>query len=61
MPPVIQIVSDAEAKLTGKKFCAHHQGMALVSDGSIVIRGKARRWICFPCQQKQRMRPNAKS
>ena len=58
MPKLVQDVTDAEARLTGKKFCSHHQGMVSVSEGSMVIRGKAKRWICHSCQKKQVLRPN---
>ena len=46
----------AETELTGKKFCAHHQGQANVNEGWLVWRGRVRRWICFNCQEKSRSR-----
>lgn len=58
MPKLVQAVTDAEAKITGKKFCSHHQGMVSIEDGAMVIRGKSRRWICYACQQKQIRKPN---
>lgn len=44
--------TQATVNLTGKRYCAHHQGEALVEQGSFVLRNKTKRWICFSCQQK---------
>jgi hypothetical protein len=50
----IEHVSDENKKAKGKKYCAYHQGEAPRDAGTLVMRGKARRWICFACQEKNR-------
>lgn len=44
-------VVDAAAKVTGKRFCAHHQGEVFTSNGCYVKKGRMTRFICFNCQE----------
>jgi len=48
--------TDAAARITGKRYCSHHQGEAAVDAGSYVQCNKSRRWVCDRCQTKSRMR-----
>lgn len=48
--------TDAAAKVTGKRYCSHHQGEAAVDAGSYVQCNKSRRWVCDRCQTKSRLR-----
>jgi len=48
----IEHVTQAAAQIIGKKYCTHHQGEVAIDAGDHVVRGKARRWICFRCQEK---------
>lgn len=50
----ITSATQAAANVTGKRYCAHHQGEALVEQGSFVLRNKTKRWICFSCQEKSK-------
>jgi hypothetical protein len=47
-------VTQAAAKVTGKRFCFDHQGEVAVDAGCLVTRNKSRRWICFRCQEKSK-------
>lgn len=46
--------TQATVNITGKRYCSHHQGEALVEQGSFVLRNKTKRWICFSCQEKSK-------
>lgn len=54
-------ITEVIAKDSGKRYCAHHQGDAPLSEGSFVQRGNCKRWICFMCQNHSKTRPNASS
>jgi hypothetical protein len=47
----LELVTQATAKVTGMRFCAHHQGEVPVQDGAFVLRNRSRRWICYRCQE----------
>jgi hypothetical protein len=61
MPTILERAAQAEMKLTGKRYCSQHQGMVALDAGSIVVRGRSRRWMCFQCQRNSALRPNAKA
>lgn len=50
-PDRLELVTLATAKVTGMRFCAHHQGEVPVQNGGFVMRNKSRRWICHRCQE----------
>ncbi|AMO99455.1 hypothetical protein CAter282_1570 [Collimonas arenae] len=55
----LALVTQATANVTGKRFCSHHQGEVPVAEGEFVIRNKSKRWICFRCQERSRLRRDA--
>ncbi len=42
-----------------RKFCTGCQTMRPLSEGSIVQRGKMKRWICVVCQDRKNVSPYA--
>jgi hypothetical protein len=48
--------TEAAARITGKRYCSHHQGEAAIDAGSYILCNKSRRWVCDRCQAKSRMR-----
>lgn len=55
----LALVTQATANVTGKRFCSHHQGEVSVTEGDFVLRNKSKRWICFRCQERSRLRRDA--
>lgn len=49
----------AKAKVTGMRFCAHHQGEVLATEGDFVMCGKSKRWICYRCQRARQQLTDA--
>ncbi len=45
---------DVINNLPREKFCYHHQGWVSIDAGSMVMRGKIKRWICLACQEKSK-------
>lgn len=52
----LALVTQAASNVTGKRFCAHHQGEVPVADGDFVLRNNSKRWICYRCQESSRQR-----
>jgi hypothetical protein len=50
----IEHVTNPVTKATGKRFCNDHQGEAAIDAGSVVIKNKSCRWICFRCQESRK-------
>jgi len=53
MTSAISHVTQAAAKVTGKRYCSDHRGEVAVDAGGYVMRGKTKRWMCFHCQEKK--------
>ena len=53
---LIDRAMEAVTKLTGRRFCSHHQGEVNADQGCIVERNRSRRWICYRCIEKSEQR-----
>jgi hypothetical protein len=53
---LIDQVMQAATKVSGRRFCSHHQGEADADQGCVVERNRSRRWICFRCIEKSEQR-----
>lgn len=47
------MITAATVAATGKRFCQDHQGLADATNGGVIKRNKASRWVCAPCQEKR--------
>jgi hypothetical protein len=56
---LIDLATKAAAKVTGRRFCSHHQGEVAANEGRVVERNRSRRWVCFRCIEKSEERLEA--
>jgi hypothetical protein len=52
----LALTTQATANVTGRRYCAHHQGEVPAADGDFVLRNKSKRWICYRCQEHNQVR-----